>query len=126
MRVAWQSPGDSQPTHKLDPPPNPLVAAKAQPPENRDPTAEPGPARNPSPPPRSPATREPRGDRRTRPRADPPRRYREPIHKQTATRPRLETLDAATVAALTEANHLDCELYRFAQANFEGQVDAGS
>lgn len=47
-------------------------------------------------------------------------------HKQTATRPRLESLDPDTVAALAAANHLDCELYRFAQANFEGQAGAGS
>lgn len=47
-------------------------------------------------------------------------------HKQTATRPDLESLDPETVAALTEANHLDCELYRFAQATFEGQADARS
>lgn len=45
--------------------------------------------------------------------------------KQTASRPVLESLDAATVVALTEANRLDCELYRAAQAEFEGQLDAG-
>lgn len=45
-------------------------------------------------------------------------------HKQTATRPRLSSLDSETVAALAEANHLDCELYRFAQATFEEQLGA--
>jgi hypothetical protein len=45
-------------------------------------------------------------------------------HKRTGSRPLLESLDAATVAALREANHLDCELYRFAQGAFEGQADA--
>lgn len=44
--------------------------------------------------------------------------------KQTATRPGLESLDPATAAALAKSNHLDCELYRFAQAAFEGRVDA--
>jgi hypothetical protein len=45
--------------------------------------------------------------------------------KKTATRPRLESLDPDTVAALEESNHLDCELYRFAQATFERQLGAG-
>ncbi len=43
-------------------------------------------------------------------------------HKQTATRPGLESLDPDVVAALEEANHLDCLLYRFAQATFERQT----
>ncbi|HVW47990.1 MAG TPA: hypothetical protein VHA76_13100 [Solirubrobacterales bacterium] len=47
-------------------------------------------------------------------------------HKQTGTRPGLESLDPGTVAALAESNRLDCELYRFAEVNFAGQVDAGS
>jgi hypothetical protein len=45
-------------------------------------------------------------------------------YKQTATRPPLASLDEATVAALAESNHLDCELYRFAQATFEEQLGA--
>jgi hypothetical protein len=45
--------------------------------------------------------------------------------KKTATRPALAGLDPETVVSLENSNQLDCELYRFAVANFEGQRGGG-
>ncbi len=42
--------------------------------------------------------------------------------KKTASRPAVARLDPETVVALENSNHLDCELYRFAAANFEAQA----
>lgn len=42
--------------------------------------------------------------------------------KKTATRPTVGRLDPETVAALENANQLDCALYRFAVDNFEAQA----
>ncbi len=53
-----------------------------------------------------------------------PRRTVADRHKQTATRPGLESLDPDTVAALAAANRLDCELYELALATFEEQAGA--
>ena len=43
--------------------------------------------------------------------------------KKTARRPEVASLGPGTVAALEASNRLDCDLYRFAVANFEGRID---
>ena len=49
-------------------------------------------------------------------------RVKTPAQKRTGRRPEVAALDAATHAALRQANRLDCELYEFALAGFEGQL----